>query len=161
MFNNLPHHLCFTCCWWTNESCWKIFTGIKICLEIQWNDISLKSSWTILSLLDRYKAELSVVLMDRPFRENHYPLNHYWRLAFFLHTLLLYWCTLQKKCLWVRLFLPTWKLVQIRGKFSHEVEGILHEQINTQSSSSPNQHYHAMKQDARSSELYSLMSDTL
>lgn len=63
------------------------------------------------------------------------------------------------------MFLPTLKLVQIRGKFSHEVEGIVHEQINTQSGSSPNQHYHAMKQDARSSEvyseLYSLMSDTL
>lgn len=74
-----------------------------------------------------------------------------------LHTLGLHY----KKCLWVRLFevvLPTWKLVQIRGKFSLQVERMLHEQINT--GPRKTQRYHPTKQDADSSdvptELYNL-----
>lgn len=64
--------------------------------------------------------------------------------SFFVYILcfsvLLMYITKKKKkafesdCL--RLFLPTWKLVQIRGKFPLQAEGMLHEQINTKSGTS-------------------------
>lgn len=70
-------------------------------------------------------------------RENHYTFNQLCRLDIFFypHTQLFSWCMVQKSafesdCL--RLFLPTWKLAQIRGKFSLQAKGMPHEQINIQ-----------------------------
>lgn len=69
-------------------------------------------------------------------RENHYTLNWLCRLdIFYLHTQLCSWCTLQKSVRLFEVVFPTWKLAQIRGKFSLQAEGLLHEQINTQNRS--------------------------
>lgn len=64
----------------------------------------------------------------------------------------------------LRLFLPGWKLAQIRGRFSLQAaRELLHEQINTQNRSLQKQREEPVKQDADSceapAELSSFMPD--
>lgn len=173
MFKNVTFALYSLVCSLTNCSQMVLveifWSGIKIYLEIHHRAEAfmkhLKSIPTLLFLhqftCNLYRMRLSRIKNNSEgySRENHYALNKLCRPVVFLSAysavFLMY---ITEKCLWVpdclRLFLPTWKLVQIRDKFSLQAEGLLHEQINTQSRSLPNQHYHPTKQDAHSSEVH-------
>lgn len=164
LFGQLLHVLTF--CSLTNCSQMDlveiVWSRIKICLETHQRAIS----WTIwnpsqqfwycisscLIYIEHISAELREALQDIQEKiitgfELALQACHF----FYLHTPLCSWCALQKSafesdCL--RLFLPTLKLVQIRGKFALQAEGMLHEQINTKNRSLQNQHYHPTKHDA-------------